>query len=90
LEKIGIHEVKNSLSRYVKRVKKGEPFIITERGVPVAKLMPLETNIPGKISHLLEKKIASWNGEKPGSRAPLPIKGYSGKTLAEIVEEDRR
>lgn len=90
MEKIGIREAKNSLTKYVRRVKRGEPFIITQRGVPVAKLTPLEATVPEKIGRLLETKMATWTGGKPGSRTPVPVKIHSGITLAELIEEDRR
>ena len=37
---IGVFEAKTHLSRLVERAKNGESFTITQRGVPVAKLVP--------------------------------------------------
>jgi prevent-host-death family protein len=37
----GIAELKANLSRYLDRVKGGEEVVITERGLPVAKIVPL-------------------------------------------------
>ncbi len=39
--KINIHETKTHLSRYARRVKAGEHFLICDRGVPFAELRPL-------------------------------------------------
>jgi prevent-host-death family protein len=36
-----VSELKASLSKYLARVKRGEQVLITERGRPVAKLVPL-------------------------------------------------
>lgn len=38
----GIAELKANLSRYLDRVKGGEEVVITERGLPVAKIVPLQ------------------------------------------------
>lgn len=38
----GIADLKARLSSYLKQVKAGHEVLITERGVPVAKLVPLE------------------------------------------------
>jgi prevent-host-death family protein len=38
----GVAEVKANLSRYLEQVKAGREVLITERGNPVAKLVPLE------------------------------------------------
>ncbi len=37
----GVAELKAHLSRYLDRVKGGQEVVITERGLPVAKLVPL-------------------------------------------------
>ena len=37
---IGVFEAKTHLSRLVERAKNGESFTITQRGVPVARLVP--------------------------------------------------
>jgi prevent-host-death family protein len=37
---VGIREIRRNLSVYLARVKRGERFIVTERGKPVASLQP--------------------------------------------------
>jgi len=39
--KAGVADLKARLSGYLKRVKAGHELLITERGVPVAKVVPL-------------------------------------------------
>jgi prevent-host-death family protein len=41
METVNIHEAKTQLSRLLSRVEQGEEIIIANRGVPVAKLVPL-------------------------------------------------
>ena len=40
MEEIGTHEAKTRLSELLAKVRKGEEFLITNRGEPVAKLIP--------------------------------------------------
>lgn len=40
-ERVGIRELRQNLSVYVERVKAGESLEVTERGRPVAMLVPL-------------------------------------------------
>jgi antitoxin (DNA-binding transcriptional repressor) of toxin-antitoxin stability system len=40
--KINIHEAKTHLSRYARRVKAGEHFLICDRNIPFAELRPLK------------------------------------------------
>ncbi|OAT85216.1 type II toxin-antitoxin system Phd/YefM family antitoxin [Desulfotomaculum copahuensis] len=86
---VGIREIKNSLSHYLGRVKKGETFIITDRGVPVARLLPIQVDVPEGINAMLQAGQVSWGGSKPrGSVCRPRLQG--GKTLAAVVAEDRR
>lgn len=41
MHKAGIAELKARLSEYLARVKRGAEVVVTERGVPIAKLVPL-------------------------------------------------
>jgi len=40
MEKIGLRELKNRLSHYVRRVRTGHPIQVTDRGEVVAELLP--------------------------------------------------
>jgi prevent-host-death family protein len=40
MEAINIHQAKTNLSRLLSRVELGEEIIISNRGIPVAKLVP--------------------------------------------------
>ncbi len=42
MAKVNIHEAKTQLSRLLQRVAEGEEITIAHRGVPVARLVPLE------------------------------------------------
>ncbi len=41
IHRIGIREANRHLSRYIAAVERGEEVIITRRGRPVARLMPV-------------------------------------------------
>lgn len=86
---VGIRELKNRLSRYLKRVRAGERLVVTERGEPVAILSPpTVTRTDRRIEAMLREGIARWGGGKPrGARRPPRVKG---PTVAEAVIEDRR
>ncbi len=40
--RINITEAKNHLSKYLRRVKKGETIILCERNVPIAEICPIK------------------------------------------------
>lgn len=86
---VGIKELKNRLSHYLREIKKGEKIAITEREKVIATVVPVErVSEDSKLLSLVKEGFAVWKGGKPaGSRHPVRIKG---KTVSEIVIEDRR
>ena len=85
----GIKDLKNRLSYYLREVKKGKKIMVTEREKVIATIAPVErAEEDSLILSLVREGFASWKGGKPaGSRRPVKIKG---KTVSEIVLEDRR
>ena len=78
METVNIHEAKTQLSRLLSRVELGEEIIISNRGVPVAKLVPLEQpksrrqslgrdrglfDVPADFNELSEDLLAAFEGE---------------------------
>lgn len=51
---INIYAAKTQLSRLVEQVKAGEEVVITRRGKPVAKLVPMDDERPKRKLGLLE------------------------------------
>jgi prevent-host-death family protein len=85
---VGIRELKNRLSAFVRRAAEGECITITDRGHPVAVLMPPESREDAAIAAMIREGLASWGGGKPrGSSRPVKIKG---RPISETVLEDRR
>ncbi len=44
MERVGIREMRQNLSRYAQRARGGESFVITDRGSEVARLVPAATH----------------------------------------------
>ncbi|MBS4032214.1 MAG: type II toxin-antitoxin system prevent-host-death family antitoxin [Clostridiales bacterium] len=86
--RVGIREVKNGLSRYLKYVKNGESIIITERNNPIAKIIPIDDNLLPEYGVLIKEGTLSWSGGKPQGSAEK--KSNTDKQIAEYVTEDRR
>lgn len=66
--RIGIRELRQNLSVYLRRIHRGERFEVTERGRPVALLVPLDDALSP-----LEKLVASERARMPeGDLRDLP------------------
>jgi prevent-host-death family protein len=87
---VGVRELKAHLSAHLARVKSGQTIVVTERGRPVAKLVPVQASpLPPHVLRMLETGEATWSGEPLPPFDPIPLKP-GDKTLAEMVSEDRR
>ena len=86
---VGIRELKNRLSDFIKRAANGERITVTDRGRPVAVISPpMDTPEDERIAAMLREGIAKWGGGKPrGSPRPVKIKG---RPISDTVIEERR
>ena len=83
---VGIRELRADLSRWVKRVRAGEEIVVTDRGKPVARLLPMDGQ--RKIDRLIAAGLVSpapkpWHGSPP---RPVKAKGL----VSDLVAEQRR
>lgn len=83
---VGIRDLKSRLSAYIARVKAGERIIVTERGRPVAELVPISPERHA-IEAMVEQGKLRWSGGKPTGLKGVETKGES---VADAVIEDRR
>jgi prevent-host-death family protein len=85
---------KNRLSALIKEVQGGESILITDRGVPVAKLVPvrLGRGVPPRVIALAQQGLAVLPERPPSVRwldLPRP-KVRPGVDAAEAVLAERR
>ena len=84
--KVGIKELKAKLSEYVERARGGEMVVVTDRGEPVAELVPLS---PTKLRllQMVEAGELSWGGGKPKGLRGIVVRG---EPMSETVIKARR
>lgn len=92
MKTVGSRELKNRLGRYLKLVGKGETLIVTDRGKPVARIVPTDSNEgeSRSVDEVLKQMEAEGHlrlGTRPFKRfKPIRLKG---KPLSKIILEDR-
>jgi prevent-host-death family protein len=84
---VSIQEFKANLAKYVSQAQAGERIELTSHRKVVAHLTGVPQSSDAGIARLLASGCASWHGGKPKGSHLLLSKG--GKTLTEIVQEDR-
>lgn len=70
---VGVRELRDHLSDYLRRVREGEQLVITDRGKPIGELGPAEGRKTLEVAlRLVRQGVARWSGGKPKGlpRAP--------------------
>ena len=99
MKKVGSRELKNRLGKYLKRVRRGETFLVTDRGVPVARMEAVEPEARPRLSvedwlkqleaegRILRSNNGPYPDSDPVAAGPVAAKG---KPASQIILEDRR
>jgi prevent-host-death family protein len=66
-ETVGIAELRQNLSKYLRKVAEGERLVVTDRNRPVAELGP-----PPRTGSRLDQLIAEGKVKPPKRRGPWP------------------
>lgn len=90
---VGVKELKNRLTHYLRRTKAGEEVIVTERGKPIAVLQPIQsaTNIRSLETRLAQLAAQGWL-TTPQRQPLMRVRRVKvgGPPLSSIIREDRR
>jgi prevent-host-death family protein len=83
---VGVRELRQNLSKYLRRVERGERLEVTERGRPVAVLVPI-----GRAESPLARLIATGRATTPAGDILrlLPPPGRVSTSASEALLEDR-
>jgi prevent-host-death family protein len=84
---VGVRELRQNLSVYLERVKKGESLTVTEHGAAVAILRPL-----AGTSRLLDRLVAEGRATPPSrplADLPRPLNVRLARPLSKILDELR-
>lgn len=88
----GIRELKNNLSRYIRRIEAGERIAITAHGRVVAELVPPAARMKGALDPL--ETLVAAGQVRPPLEAGDPTAGWPdirlpAGTAGELIDADR-
>ena len=90
---VGIRKFRDRLTRYVARVRRGQPVLVTDRGKPVAVLVPYESAGESSRQEIRLAKVLSSGHMSPSERRFdtrfTPVRGR-GTPPSRIIIENRR
>lgn len=84
---VAISVLRAELSQWVERARGGEEVVVTDRGTPVARLLPVDT--APLLEQLVQQGVLSRprSADRPTARGAVRVKA-SGP-IAELVGEQR-
>jgi antitoxin (DNA-binding transcriptional repressor) of toxin-antitoxin stability system len=94
MKAVGIRELKNRLSQYVREASRGERILVTDRGAVVAELRPPleptadETRPPGLIELICQGRARAGAPNRAELYPARPARFPDGTALA-LLDEDR-
>jgi prevent-host-death family protein len=95
MKTVGVRELKNRLSEYIRQVRSGESVLVTDRGEVVAELTPpghgtADGDMPAALRALAKRGLVTLGAPGDASLYPaLPRKRKRRLTAAQLLEEER-
>lgn len=90
---VGIRDLKAHLSSHLRRVQAGSRLVVTERGMPIATIVPVDSPdaSPGLAwaRTLVAGGRGEWSGGKPSGTA-YGVTLTGGASMSDTVLHDRR
>jgi prevent-host-death family protein len=86
---VGVRELKIHLSEYLQHVKAGQTLVITERGKPVGRIIPIGQPLEKRIQSLVEAGMADWNGQRFSPGEAIVVNRGKG-LVSDLVVEGRK
>jgi len=85
---VSIRELKSRLSHYLRLTRKGESVVITDRGVPIGRIVPMGQDLGQRMAAMCESGQAQWSGRKLVPRKPVAKLLRKG-SVAQLLVDDR-
>lgn len=89
MERVGVRELRQNLSVYLRRVRRGEALEVTERGQPVARLQPIVAE-DDPVARLEARGLVVRRGRGNLAHLPAPSRlADAHRPVSEVLEELR-
>lgn len=94
MKSVGLRELKNRLSEYVREVRSGESVLVTDRGEVVAELIPpgqgsLERGVPSELVAIARKGQLTLGASNNVDVYPKLPRLLKQRQAAELLNEER-
>jgi prevent-host-death family protein len=86
--RVRVRELMSRPSQYLRQVKEGRAILVTERGQPIGRIVPVGQPLEDRLEAMIQAGLILWSGNKlepmpPVARAP------GKRSVADLLVEDR-
>jgi prevent-host-death family protein len=85
---VGVRELKSRLSEYLRRAQAGQSVLVTDRGQPVARIVPVGQPLDVRLQMMAQAGLLQWSGKKLEPMPPV-ARTRGERSVAELLVEDR-
>jgi antitoxin (DNA-binding transcriptional repressor) of toxin-antitoxin stability system len=95
MKTVGVRELKNHLSEYLRRVRGGESVLVTDRGEVVAEFSPpnrgaADSSLPAGLLALARRGLATLGTPTDDDvYPPLPRSRRGHRSAAQLLDQER-
>jgi len=95
MKTVGVRELKNRLSEYIRQVRSGEGVLVTDRGQVVAELTPpghgaTDASVPAGLLALARRQLLVIGAPADRNLYPaLPRTRRRKRTAAQLLQDER-
>jgi prevent-host-death family protein len=82
MDRVGVRELNQNTSQVIDRVRRGETIEVTERGHPVARLVPIS-----RATAALDRLVAEGHATPPTVGGPIPMPPLLGDPSVRATDE---
>ena len=87
MEEVGVREIRQHASEYLRRVERGESLCITSRGRPVAVVLPLAEAVTQSVAKVLQDLVDSGAFENLEAAIALGVEGATRRVTDAVLDE---
>lgn len=94
MKTVGLRELKNRLSEYVRQVRSGDTLLVTDRGEVVAKLCPpgqatTEHGVPAGLVSLVRRGLITLGSQNDPTAYPALPRLLRQRRSAQLLDDER-
>lgn len=88
---VSVRELKSRLSHFLRFTKEGGSLIITDRGTPIGRIVPIVQTgkrLDERLAAMKQAGQLEWSGRRLSANKPV-AKARGKRTVADLLVEDR-